>query len=360
MQKYINQLLADIKAATFDEAEQPPNFETLEEDFAEVERYIYEVPSLTLGVQIGLDKIQFPPCQKLTVEQAEQVIEALAWCYYSHGVSLGVPERLPTEIMYQTYVAALDRMTFLSYSGGNITFEYCPYDNRYCPFKLERCPCWEDWLKNAKQLSVSSFEELHYMEKLDVLYYNLLQFYQQVRRAFIAADMPHKTYVFKIILQIETLRKRMRQVSYSFRYIPPEETDNFDYRQLSEWLDLPAFRFPKYKDLQPLEREIIVLALAQLYGEEALTFRILSQSAADRYRILTTIFTAPMNYELCDEGNEDEDRLLSVAPGYLNAIYKELEGKYPLFDFDYSSIKSLSAGDSLSSNSADWSDDLPF
>ncbi|MFK7933486.1 MAG: hypothetical protein AB8G22_08245 [Saprospiraceae bacterium] len=360
MKKYIQQLLDDIEATAFSEEDRPPKFKTLEEDFADVERFIHEIPTQSLGAQIGLSKIQFPPYEKLTIEQAKQIIKALKNSYFSHGLDINIPEKLPVKVVYITYVEALDKFTFLSYTGC-VHFDYCPYDNRYCPFQLDKCPCWQEWEENSKGLATFPFEEIHDIEQLDVLYYNLLQFYQQVHAQFIEADSPDKTEVLKIVLQVETMRKQMRKASYSIAFNPTENKDNLDYRQLSEWLDLPPLRFPKYENLQPLERELIVLALAKLYGVEYHTFRILSKSSIDRYRILTKTFTAPMNYELRDEDGWDEDILLSVAPNYLSSIFAELKGKYPLFEMnDYSHIELPKADDYPNPPPQDWGDDLPF
>lgn len=152
MDKYINYLLADIAAATtslpvhalsFDDEEDVP-FITADEE-AKV------APRELLTDIVGLKPEWFPPVDRLSETQIQQVTEALVDCLDAHSFIVNFPAGLPAPARYRILLAELKKdVPVLQYNIWQLDF--CNYQPKDCPFGDAFCQCqiYERWLDQLK------------------------------------------------------------------------------------------------------------------------------------------------------------------------------------------------------------------
>ena len=149
MQSYINHLIEDITQAersqelyTRDNFGQP---KTLEEEFAEIERWLEQGPAHTFGYYCGLEQEQFPPAEKLTEKQLKQVIKSFSHLLFTWNLNADIPANVPLNKKYALLISILGEKTDIV-SIGFLTFDFCNYDPPSCPFE-EHCICkdFEDY-----------------------------------------------------------------------------------------------------------------------------------------------------------------------------------------------------------------------
>jgi hypothetical protein len=152
MDKYINYLLADIAAATtslpvhalsFDDEEDVP-FITADEE-AKV------APRELLTDIVGLKSEWFPPVDRLSETQIQQVTEALVDCLDAHSFIVNFPAGLPAPVRYRILLAELKKdVPVLQYNIWQLDF--CNYQPKGCPFGDAFCQCriYERWLDQLK------------------------------------------------------------------------------------------------------------------------------------------------------------------------------------------------------------------
>jgi len=142
MEKYIAQLLEDIKAAQRPVQEPFWMNETksFEEEMAEIERWIERgEPEHDFSYYCGLKSYQFPPEERLTSKQVKTLNEALKDLLFSWNLAADIPRKLPARMAYLFLVSTLDLKVEIVDSGC-ITFEFCHYEPKTCPFK-KYCTC---------------------------------------------------------------------------------------------------------------------------------------------------------------------------------------------------------------------------
>lgn len=301
MQKYINQLLADIEAAAFYDKKAQNKFTKEDETdayFAEVERFIHETPTQTLGSQIGLERIQFPAAESLTLKQCEQLLVALKKTYYNCGIALVMPDSVPVKLRYQAMVEALEEKVFLE-EFGTCNIECCHYDfEGYCAFGMKRCPCFKDWEEEVLHLKQQPLETLEEMEALEVYWYNFLMDYEACKTNFEHTKTPKYDTVQQLLQQLEkayqVIHKEEVNISFGAK---EEDLPEGDYRTLFDWLEVGRVDFPKFTDLNDLELEVLTQALVQLIGKQLLILTILDWSLEQQYQELVTHFSRWMKRE---------------------------------------------------------------
>ncbi|MEM9848797.1 MAG: hypothetical protein AAF847_12965 [Bacteroidota bacterium] len=290
MQKYINQLLSDIAANTRPEGffQKKMTQENAEDYFAEVERYVNEEPTESLGDQIEMDKAIFPDASRLTDTQCTRLVQALEKMYFSYGVALDIREGIPIKIAYQHFVEALDKNVFLE-EFGTCTIEYCHYDfNGHCPFKMKSCPCYRDWEVEVLRIKESAkLENLEEMDALEVYWYDLLKNYEQCKIAFSQSETPNKASVQRLWEQLEAAHQVFCDEDASVRYGAKEEDlPKGDYRTLFDWLEVGKVTFPDRATLNDLELYLLTMALIQLTGKGLIMLHILDWSIERQYNEL--------------------------------------------------------------------------
>ena len=153
MQKYVNQLIEDIRNAHRAEEENPTNpgehLDGMEEDedisehFEEVERYLNSDGEMepTFAEHCGLNKVAFPPADRLSDQQKIDICAAFEKMMESYNAYPTMPDVLPTNIAYETLVGVLDVRLFLP-KLGMVGIEFCDYEPEKCQFG-EYCTCKE-------------------------------------------------------------------------------------------------------------------------------------------------------------------------------------------------------------------------
>lgn len=143
MQLYLQQLLEDLQAAHKPETDfvtpALTEDEGIEAHFAEVERYLSGEYDQRIGDVLELIPEQFPPAERLTIEQMQQVAKAFTALLFSWNITTDLPDELPIEVTYPLLITALDKKVYLI-DGGFVTIEFCSYAPWDCPFG-EVCKC---------------------------------------------------------------------------------------------------------------------------------------------------------------------------------------------------------------------------
>lgn len=140
MQKYINQLVADIKAIAADPLPIPEIKEGEVLPF-EVENWIHTGPLSTMGKLFDLEKIQFPTEEKLTDSQKEILVDAMLDLWKAYRFAADFPKKLPKTMKYQPMVDCLESEAPLVGANGTFHIEFCDYEHENCPFDAEYCQC---------------------------------------------------------------------------------------------------------------------------------------------------------------------------------------------------------------------------
>ncbi len=139
MQKYVNQLIEDIRAITADpiQAPEPQEDEVLP---PQIEEWIQGGPLSTMGQLFGLEKMQFPPEDKLTTSQKEAIVDAMTILCRAYHFNMIFPKKLPKALRYTHIVDCLNRdVPFIG--EGRFSLEFCYYEPEHCPFDLKYCDC---------------------------------------------------------------------------------------------------------------------------------------------------------------------------------------------------------------------------
>lgn len=295
MQKYINQLLLDINAASEpkDSSQKQVNEQNVEAYFAEVERYIYDTPTQSLGTQIGLKCEQFPSPNLLTDGQCLQLVAALKHTYFSHGIALAMPEEIPVKVKYQTLVDTLERNVFLE-QFGICTIECCHYDfDGYCGFGVKQCPCYQEWATQVAALKQESpVEHLGEIDALDVYWFDFLTAYETCKRSFEQSQTPNKAIAQQLWQKLEQTHQLIHEKEVGiFFQAREEDLPVGEYRTLFDWLGVENVKFPKQHELNDLELQLLTMALIQLLGKELIVLTILDWQTDRQYEELTAHFS---------------------------------------------------------------------
>jgi hypothetical protein len=141
MQSYINHLLADIAGACQETSQQDSEAApgSIEDYFEEIERWLESDPEYTFGYYCGLSAEQFPPPDRMTTLQMEEICTAFEKLLFSWNIRTLIPEDLPISKRYLLLVGILDRKVEIV-NDGFITLEFCTYDPPSCPLG-DHCTC---------------------------------------------------------------------------------------------------------------------------------------------------------------------------------------------------------------------------
>ena len=139
MQKYINQLLSDLKTAVKNVPPEP-DFGHTQEEFNEAMDSIVHAPEVGPKQNFGVSYEELPPPEKLSDEQMTQVVDAMTETFEAFGMSVYLKKGMPTTLRYELLRDLfLDNMPYMP--GWN--FDFC---NGYCPGCkiLDYCDTWQD------------------------------------------------------------------------------------------------------------------------------------------------------------------------------------------------------------------------
>lgn len=149
MEKYINQLLDDLKAAQSNER---PNIDYAllypdhpANDFPGLE-YIIEWEkgeSYSMEELFGIKAEAFPPVEKLTETQIKSLVEAMTELWLSFNIQPEEQSHAPFSLIYQIFVNFWKTETVQYTNTGTLHIEFCHYDVENCPWGSEYCECKE-------------------------------------------------------------------------------------------------------------------------------------------------------------------------------------------------------------------------
>ncbi|WP_026450428.1 hypothetical protein [Aequorivita capsosiphonis] len=148
MHPYIPHLLSDIAAAHQKESkagylDHEDDDLSLEELFADVERYIAGKEEPTFAYYCGLESIDFPPPEQLDDDDLKKVCKAFEQMMQTWNLSIALPDNLPLPFAYHLTVDMLNTKTNIP-KTGMITFDFCSGYAPDCDLK-SYCPCLEFW-----------------------------------------------------------------------------------------------------------------------------------------------------------------------------------------------------------------------
>ncbi|MBI4645184.1 MAG: hypothetical protein HY738_00985 [Bacteroidia bacterium] len=148
MQRYIEQLVEDIRARKNYVPKEEP-FSEVYEEFEVQMMTLEDGPDTQLSKVFKLDKEAFPPADKLTNEQIETLVNEILSLWAAYNIEAMYPENVPPRILYPLLVEQLDK-PFQYWTGWQMTMELCDYEPDRCPFGTEYCTCkdlideWEE------------------------------------------------------------------------------------------------------------------------------------------------------------------------------------------------------------------------
>jgi hypothetical protein len=164
MKKYVQQLLADIRAAQLET--EPSNnfssnrlpFDREDSDGFDIIRHFEEVEDYVKGRGdrkplidfVGLTIEAFPPADKLTDVEMDAIVKAMLKTLFSHGISFDLPEKAPAKFNYELLVEQLPEQTIIPKVGSGmiIGIDFCSGNPQGCELK-EYCNC----LNNGQNLT---------------------------------------------------------------------------------------------------------------------------------------------------------------------------------------------------------------
>ncbi len=143
MDKWINHLIEDMKNAHRISAIRDERIadktQSIEEHFAEIERWLESEPQFTSTQVCGIDPDQFPPQYMLADEQLDLLYKSFKALLFSWNLDVDIPESFPKREAYSLLITALNRKVEIV-DDGFITIEFCLYNVKECLFK-EHCTC---------------------------------------------------------------------------------------------------------------------------------------------------------------------------------------------------------------------------
>lgn len=145
MHPYLPHLVADIKAAhRINKYSAKSSIQTIENNFEEVMHWMdSEEPQHTFGYFCGLESVNFPPTNQLSLKDMKIVCEAFHEMMFSWNLDIDLPEKLPLPLAYKILVNTLNSKTNIV-DNGFISMDSCPGYAPDCIFK-EYCPCLDVW-----------------------------------------------------------------------------------------------------------------------------------------------------------------------------------------------------------------------
>lgn len=143
MQKYVNQLLGDLRAAKPALVFHDLPFSREDEEGEEWLESIEELdlaPRKPLSEWVGIRKIQLPPAHMLSEAQIHSLLREIIDLLYAFNIMVAFHTYVPESKQYQVIRRQWDqKVPFLSHTVYYL--EYCEQDLRNCPLGSEHCQC---------------------------------------------------------------------------------------------------------------------------------------------------------------------------------------------------------------------------
>jgi hypothetical protein len=149
MQKYITQLLADLKTAQSNQPEKVdykllyPDHPAADPEYNDILGHLIEwehAPEQKMDDLFGIKIAAFPPVEKLTKTQVKALIDGILELWESFNIAADLNEA-PPEVIYKILVDYWKNKTVQYISKGTVHVEFCHYDVNDCQWGSEYCGC---------------------------------------------------------------------------------------------------------------------------------------------------------------------------------------------------------------------------
>lgn len=163
MEKYINQLLADLEAAK-QNVPPPINYEILYPHHPAIafdlpHLVAFDLSGIPLPQLLGISLEQLPPVENLTNEQAEKLVAGILDLWKAFNIVADFPNsNIPIQLIYKVLREKWITTEIQYMPVGTWHVEFCSYDPTECHWGSEYCTC-KDLLDNYKQNIDFPFEE---------------------------------------------------------------------------------------------------------------------------------------------------------------------------------------------------------
>jgi hypothetical protein len=140
MQRYLSQLIADMRQAALNLPAKPD----------------YDIPPEAVGIEyviewenatekpmqewFGIAKESFPPSEKLSDGELKTMVDEIIKLWAAYNFYASLPENLPDRIAYKVLVDQFDKPVAWVSTGSHY-IEFCDYEPDNCPFPEEYCMC---------------------------------------------------------------------------------------------------------------------------------------------------------------------------------------------------------------------------
>ncbi len=162
MKRYIEQLIADIRKATWNmrpphemwiDSEADPDNELELEDMSHVEKYLYGEKEPVSAIT-GIDQNQLPPPEKLTEEQQALLAAELENLLQYFHFYLDFPDNYPHHLRYP-FILNFWGEEHVVLSFGENHIEFCDYEEENCPFTgyCNTCREFAEETENDKKIT---------------------------------------------------------------------------------------------------------------------------------------------------------------------------------------------------------------
>lgn len=145
MQTYITQLIEHLQEAKV--RKPAPRYLELPEEMQGLEDLIdleisMEEDGPTMEALFGIPKYYFPPIERLTNDQMEQLVAAILDLWWEFHYEADLPKNIPARYAYPVLVACWKKAyPLVRASNGTWHIEFCNYEPNECPFPEEYCHC---------------------------------------------------------------------------------------------------------------------------------------------------------------------------------------------------------------------------
>jgi hypothetical protein len=150
MERYINQLVNDLKAAKNWAQVNKPKNEISDSDLIaeleEIDHIIDEEPDIPMYKILGIDPVVFPPVEKLTNDQAALLAKEILELWQYFNFEAVYPENFPLHMLYSLLIRKFQE-PIMYFPMGTTGIEFCNYDPNECPFGMAYCTC-KDYASN--------------------------------------------------------------------------------------------------------------------------------------------------------------------------------------------------------------------
>ncbi len=170
MQTYIDQLLEDLQEAAKTRIE-APNYKVLypdhpSNDYEGLEDILaFEcAPRNSFSSVFDIQSEVFPPFEKLTDQQAEDICEAIMNLWSVNNLQIDLPSdtNIPIKNLYNELITYWKEqgIQILPGSDGTVHMDFCTYEEESCPWGSENCTCEAQFRKEYEEREKAKKDEI--------------------------------------------------------------------------------------------------------------------------------------------------------------------------------------------------------